>query len=335
MKRIAIILVSEQTIPNILFLKEMEEFSIADFYFISTKEMEVSSKKKSEVIKRVGGLGNVVKVIVPADDVTAILESLDENIQIDDDACYMVNITAGTKAMALAVYDFFRQRVSPGMVEFFYVPIGKSFMLKIFPKFGKLSVDAKLNLKEYLAAYGREIKEQVKLSAVSVKEVKVAEDLFRDASRRKVKSMFSTNQHRVGNLLELYVACFIQKKLNLSDDDIGIRVKISHAFTSDSSSLEYDVAYVKNNRLFLVECKCFKEAFKKSRINEEWYKLAGVKSRLGLDAVSFFVIANKIDEQEKKKWNDYSKLFGLKGLLDIKDIQCDKFFEEFLKNILS
>lgn len=149
--RVIVSLISDQTVPNILFIKEK---GFADFYyFISTEMME----KRDVTINIIKSLNLDKKqtktVVVIEDSVRDIDEELTRQIDIEDDDQLLVNITGGTKLMSLAAYNFFSRK---GIGEIFYIPIKKNELRQVFPlKRNKTSpISKRLNLFEYLTSYG-------------------------------------------------------------------------------------------------------------------------------------------------------------------------------------
>lgn len=150
-KKIIVSLVSDQTIPNVLFIKEK---GFADFYyFISTTKMESRGVTNHIVDSLNIDQHSFQKLEVIEDSISDIEEKLIKQIQHEDDDILLINITGGTKIMSLAVYNFF-SRV--GAAEIFYIPIGKNELRQIFPlKKNMVSrIAERLSLLEYLKSYG-------------------------------------------------------------------------------------------------------------------------------------------------------------------------------------
>ncbi len=156
-RKIIVSLVGDQTIPNLLFIKEK---GFAEFYyFVSTDLME----KRNHTFNTVKSLKidelayKTLKVI--EDSISDIDEKLDSQLEIDDDDEILINITGGTKIMALSVYNYFT-RIGAG--DIFYIPIGKNEIRQIFPlrKNRLTAIGQRVNLWEYLTAYGVKIQEK-------------------------------------------------------------------------------------------------------------------------------------------------------------------------------
>jgi hypothetical protein len=144
-------IVSEQTIPNILFI--LEQSDVSRFIFLTTPQMEM--KAKIDAIVRTARIAekSIQKLIVPAAKTDKIQEELDK-LQFSDDEDIFVNITCGTKMMSLCVFNYFKERGC----KIFYLEIGQNSYIKIFPlpaRQNKISI--RLSLKEYFSAHDIQI----------------------------------------------------------------------------------------------------------------------------------------------------------------------------------
>ena len=161
MQKILISLISDQTVPNILLIREVP--LVDKYYFISTELME--KRRKSNAIIEACNISNdnyeVIKVI--EDSISDIEKELD-SIKFDDDDEIIVNLTGGTKVMAIAVYNYFRRFGA----SIHYMPIGKNSYHKLYPesKNKVTQLNYRISLIEYLKGYG------VRVSKKGVKAMK-------------------------------------------------------------------------------------------------------------------------------------------------------------------
>lgn len=156
MGRIIVSLVSDQTIPNVLFLKE-NEGKFDKLIFITSKIME--SRGKTQSILLASGLMNFpedkVKILeVEEDQIYLIQKLLGETVKdfIKDEDDFIVNLTGGTKIMSIGIYDFFRERGA----EIFYLPIGKNLIRQIFPRKNipiEINITTRLDVEFYFKAH--------------------------------------------------------------------------------------------------------------------------------------------------------------------------------------
>ena len=104
MATILVSLVSEQTIPNVLYIRECN--NVDGYVFISTEKMD--KKNVSQHIMEASGTvsnENSETVIVKEDSLQDIEKELKKQPFNKEDK-FLVNLTDGTKIMAIGVYDF-------------------------------------------------------------------------------------------------------------------------------------------------------------------------------------------------------------------------------------
>jgi hypothetical protein len=157
-RKVIITIVSDQTVPNVLFIKE---FGPAEKYiFITTQKMESPIRKTTYNIVIAAGIPtdkcNTIEVI--EDSLLDIDLKLSEKLDIDDDEV-LVNITGGTKIMSLGVYNYFSRN---GAADIYYIPIGKNEVRQVFPlrKNRVKPLNFRINLLEYLKSYGVDVREK-------------------------------------------------------------------------------------------------------------------------------------------------------------------------------
>ncbi|MCM1322150.1 MAG: DUF1887 family CARF protein [Bacteroides sp.] len=147
-------LVSEQTIPNVQFIKwyfNRNKKSIK-ILLISTKEME-QKDKSAHIKKALACLDSFVEwevIQTDGNDMEKTNRILAEHFEKNKYKSEIVNITGGTKLMSLAVFDFFKRRQN---AEIYYQPIGKELQ-KLYPDYEKYDMVELLSLQEYLDAHG-------------------------------------------------------------------------------------------------------------------------------------------------------------------------------------
>ncbi|MDY0043899.1 MAG: DUF1887 family CARF protein [Syntrophales bacterium] len=150
-------LVSEQTVPNILAIWHFQPDKLL---FISTEEMERKQKIRDivDTLNRRNTCSyqpaiNTEAVIVVEDSLYQNLRKLEEWVQGKEDEFFIVNLTGGTKLMAIAVFEFFKNYEN----KMIYIPINKNEFISTFPiRSPKPTVPLthRLTVDEYLCAYG-------------------------------------------------------------------------------------------------------------------------------------------------------------------------------------
>ncbi len=153
MKSILVSLVSEQTIPNVLFIKHFNNFDC--YFFVTTEKMENpdSGNKRSFIIEATGIDKYKCKYVKVnpelKQDVIAQLENTD--IKWDDYTKIVVNLTGGTKMMSLGAYEFFKNYTN----EIWYKPINKFNQYHLCDNPTEIvNIEEELNVDDYLAACG-------------------------------------------------------------------------------------------------------------------------------------------------------------------------------------
>lgn len=147
MKTCIVSLVSEQTVPNFLFIKE--KIMIGDnLLFISSRKFE----ERIQWMKNALGYADCYFDTVLLNDgeeeqwdkmALAIKKKLASGIH------YKVNLTGGTKYMMLAVHQAFQEYSA----DFYYIPFPKNSILGIVDS-KSLSLNYRINVMEYLTNYG-------------------------------------------------------------------------------------------------------------------------------------------------------------------------------------
>lgn len=153
-RTILVNLVSEQTIPNVQFIKWYfnKKQTPMKILLVSTKEME--QKEKSLFIKNALHFSDSFveweTIHTDGNDISKTENILTDYFRDNEYKNIIVNITGGTKIMSLAAFDFFNNKPN---TEIFYQPIGKELQ-ELYPNKQKYDMFEVLSLKEYLDAHG-------------------------------------------------------------------------------------------------------------------------------------------------------------------------------------
>lgn len=329
-------IVSEQTLPNVLLIKQLS--NISNYYFITSNKME--EEGRTNAIVKVCGIKNEHRIVVEAENREAILQAL-RKVAIPQDEPLILHLTGGTKIMALAAYQYFTTPTFDTQV--IYKPLREDHFLKIFPDNECIDLTAKVNLEEYLHAYGVEIiskshiksyKDETKRASSLMEQVIKGEAPTEIVNAFKPDYTLADKSFLTGAWFELWLASRIKSHFKLSDNDIAFNVELTRAKDKNQGNTEYDVMYVRNNRLYIAECKYFwKGGFRKQKINKDWYKLAGLQLQMGLYATPFLIVANDIPKALNKYLLDSHKLFRIKDFAGIETIKDETKFEQFLNQL--
>lgn len=324
MKTILVSLISEQTIPNLQFIKENK---VDGYVFVSTDSMN-----KRGILN---GLLSTAKIDTDSENVKIITVnafSYDDITQklsdvVNDEDKYLVNLTGGTKIMSLAVNDFFKEINA----ELYYLT-GANEYIKLFPGRNKpvFELESQISLEEYLNAYGFEVvnkgtllhdKETAqKLFSYFIQNFPNPEDVnvldklrpLRDNKKverneiveldrflekiqyKTIDGNFTKYDVRylTGDWLEEYVYYIIKEGKNISEKQIGT----GWILRKDNTNNEFDVVYLENNSLKIIECKTsiFMDLEeKKTFIGETIYKADSLRNKLGLFTKTHIVTLSK------------------------------------------
>jgi len=342
MSNVLVSLVSDQTIPNVLFIREIEnklEKDIGKYLFISTEAMENKGKtdftiQGSHIDKSKTEIIEVVEDSIK--DIDSKLKEFAKKLSDEDNI--IVNLTGGTKIMSIAIYNFFKERKS----TIYYLPISKNIYKQIFPsaKHREYELNFRILLKDYLISYGIEIKSKDINKTLKGKEY--TEDLFRkflnneidmeviDELRKernereiplneKAKSFldkinFDTKKEGIltkkeinyltGGWFEEYAYNLARKHIQLDDDKIGLSVQISNANTQN----EFDIMFVYENVLYVIECKTALRDNGRNLLNDTLYKLSALKKSFGLSVKSYlFTLDKNLRDKNGNIKSDYQK----------------------------
>jgi hypothetical protein len=333
MKTILVSLISDQTIPNLQFIKEKQ---VDEYIFLTTKEMKhkgtlqwLYDASKIDPEK----CSSIVVEPYSYDNIEAELSKV-----VNDEDHYIINLTGGTKIMSLAVNDFFKDINS----EMFYLT-GTNEYIKIFP--GKTKpifvLQTKITLEEYLTAYGFEVKSKSValkpiekttkilnyfLNQISKEDFMILEVLRLNYRGKKLNDIqtvsglkelldrfeFDCNQpntldknetkYLTGEWLEEYVFHIVKEKYSLTEDEIGMGWIIQKAQVTN----EFDVLFIKNNQLNTIECKSSIYTDideKKTIIGETIYKSDSLKNKFGLFVSTSILTASDLKNVKSNELN--------------------------------
>ncbi|RMG67995.1 MAG: DUF1887 family protein [Bacteroidetes bacterium] len=289
-------LISEQTLPNVLFLRAQPQ--AVRQIFLSTEKMEAQGR--SAWIRRAADLREVEVVTLPPEDLPAILARL-EAVHIGPDEQLVLHLTGGTKMMALGAYQHFTQ-CFPAQTEVFYVSLEKGHIQRVYPGPAVTPMSVRLSLETYLAAYGVTMTRRGEWNFLPWRQE--AEATFRHAmgialdARIEAKLARGTSlpnpadrKFYTGEWLEVWAYHQVREGLGLAEDQIQQGRHLTKEVPGGKTfTREYDLVFIRNNHLFLLEVKAWlgKEGFTVKKANPDLYKLAQARRELGLYARGHF-----------------------------------------------
>jgi hypothetical protein len=303
-------LVSDQPMPNVLFIKQMPE---ADRYvFLTSQRME--DEGKSDNIIQVCGIdpGKVDYIFAHHEDVTNILHEW-QHLEDRPEEHYHINLTGGTKMMALGTYSHFTTHFPADRVSIHYVQLNGGQIRQMYPIDQHRPMEVNITVQEYLDAHG------VKLLSFTdwLPWETEAGKVFRHVSRKQpdyriqnkllesrtnpahLEITSLTPEERSfysGKWLEVWLAAQVRDLLGVPSSQIIWDAKVNKSGAEINMANEYDLLFVQKNRLYLGECKHFTgDSDKKlSAISRDLFKMGGANNLTGLNARPFFVIVGAL-----------------------------------------
>lgn len=341
MSKILVSLLSKYLQPNFLFIKEMDG-KFDKLLFVTTKEMENEKNKSSkflcDALRIKHDKVNLVTVI--EDDESNISSKLTE-VGFGDNDDYIVNLTGGTKVMSIVTYRFFCNFPN---VQLYYIPEGKNEIKRLDGKTEAIPLSYRMNLNEYFTINRLRYEAEMDFDYNEVFVNKLFEQ-FKAVGFNRYKVSKFRNAHNLqspkekvfysGQWFEDYSYYRLKRQFQLDDDCICRGAKIysdsSALKTGNTNDNEVDVMFVRDNKLYIFECK---QSLKKGNASEKdtldsyMYKLAAIAKDFGLRVNSYILTLHRsstLSEQLKQNAKRRCELLGLKKVLTS---------EDFAKNVL-
>ncbi|MCX7648281.1 MAG: DUF1887 family CARF protein [Elusimicrobiales bacterium] len=329
--KILISLISDQQIPNVLFIKEINPDRNI---FVTTNAME--NKRQSDKIINTLNITNVEKIVVNEESFDDIIYKLTNKVKITDKDELIINITGGNKIMSLASYYFGRRKGA----KIYYLPINSNRFIKIYPETEPKEIEVKflLTLEEYLNSYYKKTNEDYFYYDKPLKSEKEANNFLELYSREKLNQIIQIirdnkgrdknlkineelgkiikdlniqtekqdilskyeSRYITGEWFEEWVYYKIKNKFNLEEKYISISV--NRQKKEDNVENEFDVMFVVNNKLGIIECKTSLKYEKEYDLfRETLYKSSSLIKDFGLNPKSFLFTLSPQPTDNKKK----------------------------------
>lgn len=328
MSKVLVSILSNHSLPNYLFAKEMRG-KYDKMLFITTpevsgmcrgKQLEDALRKEEDTVPRITVDGNDYKQAVN----TLIGAGLS-----DKDA-YIVNLTGGTKMMSLAVHDFFSKKNS----TFYYVPIGKNTYYNMST--GESSpLQYRVSLGEYFKLYGLRYTHNSELLKSEDYTLKLYNEVKRNgfnltermlhARDEDSKETAEDKRYLSGEWFEEYTYLRIKRQYNLKDNAIALSLKINRNEDDDASDNELDVVFILNNVLYVVECKVtmFGGGKPQQKIEEYLYKLAAISKDFGLQVRPYLFTLHNMESlppESRASIDKRCKILGIRGIVGRREL---------------
>lgn len=345
---ILINIISEQTIPNVLFIKEMMHPS-ARYLFITSSKMELEGK--TDAIIRACNLHKerCEGIIVNPDDLTDIKGKINQRLSAPTsrDEQFLVNITGGTKLTSMLVFNLFLNFNS----QFYYIPFGSGSILEIKKDFSTNThlIKTRLTLDQYLRAcnlYFSSDTEKPVFSKASAEQIfssfrNVEFELQSFPYDLALKSASSEigKDNICGSWFENYMFYQLISKLSLNEKQLARSVLLYQTLHQPTHDQEIDFLFVLNNELYMVECKVSIGKSSSAAI-ADLSKMAYLSRRFGLSSKAFFLTLSLLRKNKDNKFyetfQNKLKLLGTTNLADRTDFIKNEFdLQNFFKTKIS
>ena len=328
-KRAIISIVSDQTIPNIEFIRTVGDEN-TEYFFITTDYCEKKSKVESIVKVCQLAQDSCTKISVDEKSYDDIIEKLCD-LNTDKFTQILVNATGGNKPMSLAVVDHFRDKKNTNV---YYTDVSdRDYFINLFDPNDKISKSNYLDPIEYLKAYGFDVNSKepeqkyIRFSQElleiygqkrSDKDFMVAESLrinkFGDDEKKFLISLGfnkedfnrkgKENIRKFANGSWFEYFCYGQMK-DLAKDmniQIGLSVLIYKQKGSERLENDLDIAFTFKNQLYVFECKYTlkDEVGGYTKMPDYIYKLIALNKQLGLTPRSILVTFDKASDLDNE-----------------------------------
>ena len=345
--KILVSIVSEQTLPNYLFIKEFQK-EIDVFLFISTQEME--QKNKTTLIYETAGIvkNNIRKILINEDELYLVKNKLHKLGWQNKNNEYFVNITGGTKLMSNAVYEYFKQYNS----RFFYLPIGKNIYKEVYDnkKAESFSIKYNISVKEYLKIYGIRFEKEDNIYTEEqcnelLKDVRATQYDINKFPKNKIKkfNLSHLNKQIHTKWFEEFLYYKIKKILNLNKDKIATGIKLfeiknEKEHKNYNNDNELDLFFIYKNNPYLIEAKfSVGKNINATVLNNYIFKLSSINKRFGLRAKATLMTLADFNVRSvtfKENLNIRSKIANVYFPFDRNNLLNDKVFKISLKQFL-
>ncbi len=343
---IIVSILSDQPIPNVLFIKEMSKPGDRNI-FISTTEME--AKHKSDTMAATIGLrkNQFVVLLIDANN-PVIIQAVLKKHPWPGGKKFIVNITGGTKMMSQMVYLFFSRKSTASI---YYWPTTNMHLQQLYPVIEERKIPSpiELDLRTYLLAFGYDYIAQTQFSHSFAQAEQLFEQSITAGSAGKVAQIKNASNeaykerdksYLTGGWFEEWLYGYLKRTLHLKDGEIAYNVKLKHNYSlrKSESDNEIDVAFIYRNRLYLWECKVYTtDNIKGKKITDPVFKIASLSQSLGLQAVSFVVIFSRLGKNREQKdfLEDITRLMRIRKIFFMEDLTDLNLFKTQISNIIN
>lgn len=326
MARVLVSIITKHNVPNFLFFMQMSGSFDSNLFIVTEQVKDKEAQLFSEVIR-----GKATQsIILDANNYKQNIDTMNAFAEKCPGDTFIVNLTGGTKAMSMAVHDVL---VKHGGEFYTVTQDTKAFYNFQTGERTPFSPSVSVSLKDYLKLYGLSTRGQNRQGSKRAKEVF---NQVRDSGFDKVNcALVDTAQEQdsaeerkylSGEWFEDYVYYRLRKDFpEIGDKDITSSVKLykDDRTSQANNSSEIDVIFVKDNSLYVIECKVGLET---DEIRAAMNKAAAISSYVGFK-VNFYIFWLRNMRTYKKdvldSLGERASLIGLRGVVTSNDLKDD------------
>jgi hypothetical protein len=245
--------------------------------------------------------------------------------------------------MSNAVFNYFSKLNS----RFFYVPFGQNVYQELVQgkSVRKTPFTYNISIGEYLSIYGIDY-----TSPKNIISESICESVFTKYKAKQYHeadfpySAFNTGKkkHIIGQWFEHLMYYRLKNYLKLADTQIALNLELfdqtenAHIYQNDN---EIDIAFIKNNRIYIVEAKSSigADSLNVTNLYNQFYKLAAVNHRFGLASRAFVMTLTDIYNENPKRLENIQQRCNILKInlpLDRQDIDSADVFKRKLNQII-
>lgn len=324
-RQIILSIVGEQTIPLVQFIKALSATN--EYWFVETKRIR-DLQCVPNIMKACDLSENQVRrTLVQPDALTFI--PLKDWVVTEQDTLYL-NLTSATKPMMLSIFRYYQSFPTS---RHYYIPIESAKALPVEGHWPDIELPL-LSLVTYLLALGFTYTYAEPDMYLQKKAVNVFSKVSRKGNAglvpviQKAKKEYYTGNDKKwlsGEWWEDYLYYILKSGLNLQDNQIaqGVRLEYCLSQSTTDSDNELDIAFVYQNRLYVIEGKVYNGIARGDKITNPIYKLGTIIKALGLRASGIVCLcANITASKDQIQRLDYLKrISGVKTFLTLKDFK--------------
>lgn len=344
--RTIISILSDQLIPNLLFIRQIEQMGDTHI-FLTTQKMEGNFKSSILADALELKVGEYQKIIIDPNSPEKILQQL-RQYYWDKNNTYIVNITGGTKMMSQMTSNLFQEFPKS---KIYYWPIEFNYAEQLYPALQEVHFQqqTRLDLKSYLAAHGYTYHSQQALSNSFNRADELYKMVCKEGDAGRVKNIVNAQapeyfkrdkNYLIGGWFEEWLYEILKTTLHLKDDEIGFNVKLKSRFSNKNfeSDNEIDVAFVYKNVLYILECKVYNvKQINIKKITDAMYKISSIRQSMGLRATAIVAILSPFGENKNRLSTiDYlSKMAQVRKVFSLDEMKAKELFIQEIKKIVN